>query len=94
MKVIGRKLLDDFIRQHADARSQVNTWILEAEEAQWKNTHDIRARYTHASFVGDNRVVFNIVGNNYRLDVKIDFGRQLILIKRIGTHSEYNRWRF
>lgn len=94
MKVVGRKVLDDFGRQHSDVRSQLNVWILEAEEAQWENTHDIRARYAHASFVGNDRVVFNMGGNKYRLDTKIDFKRQIILIKRIGTHAEYNRWNF
>ena len=94
MKVVKRKALEDFKRRHADARSHVDAWLCEAEEAQWKSSHDIKARYATASFLADNRVVFNLKGNKYRLDVKVSYKSQVVLIKRIGTHEEYNNWKF
>ena len=94
MKVVGRKKLEAFSRRHADVRSQIQAWLCEVEEAQWQTPHDVKARYTTASFLGDNRVVFNLKGNKYRLDVKLSYKNQVVLIKRIGTHAEYSTWKF
>ncbi len=94
MKVVGREILEAFKRKHADSRSRIDAWVAEVEEAAWKSPNDIRARYASASFVGDNRVVFNIKGNNYRLDTKVAFKPQVVLVKRIGTHAEYDSWEF
>ncbi len=94
MKVVGRKKLEEFSRRHADVRSQIQAWLCEVEEAQWQTPHDVKARYATASFLGDNRVVFNLKGNKYRLDVKLSYKNQVVLIKRIGTHAEYSTWKF
>lgn len=94
MKVVGIGKLEDFRQRHADARSQVDAWLHEAAAAQWRTPHDIKARYVQASFLADNRVVFNIKGNRYRLDVKISYENQVVVIVRIGTHAEYDSWSF
>ncbi len=94
MKVVGRRALDDFKRRHADARSHVDEWIRDVEEAEWQSPRDIKAKYVTASFLADNRVVFNLKGNSYRLDVKVSYENQVVLIKRIGTHAEYDNWKF
>jgi mRNA interferase HigB len=92
MKLAGRKLLEEFCLQHSDARKQLNVWIAEVEDAEWKTTQDIKDRYGQASFLANNHVVFNIKGNSYRLVVQVSFKNQGVLIKRIGTHAEYNKW--
>lgn len=94
MTVVGKNLLVEFVRKHADARSAISAWTAEAETASWKGSQDIKARYLSASFIGEGRVVFNIKGNHYRLDVQIDYATQVVLVKRIGTHAEYNTWKF
>jgi len=94
MTVVGKKLLSDFARRHADARSAVSAWTAEAEAASWNGSQDIKARYPTASFIGEGRVVFNIKGNHHRLDVQIDYATKVVLIKRIGTHAEYDNWTF
>jgi mRNA interferase HigB len=94
MKVVGLGKLDLFKRKHADARSQVDAWVREARNAVWQTPHDVRARYAQASFLGDHRVVFNIKGTRYRLDVKISYQTQVVFIMRIGTHAEYDTWSF
>jgi Uncharacterized protein conserved in bacteria len=94
MKVIGKRILFEFSKSHATVASQVSAWLAEAEEAEWSTPNDVKARYVHASFLSDNRVVFNIKGNKYRIDTKINYQHQIVLVKRIGTHSEYNKWRF
>lgn len=94
MKVVGRKRIDEFCQSHADARSQLASWLAEAEEAEWHNPVDVKERYPSASILGSGRVVFNIKGNRYRLDAKISYKNKTVLIKRIGTHAEYDEWIF
>ncbi|MDQ2922044.1 MAG: type II toxin-antitoxin system HigB family toxin [Acidobacteriota bacterium] len=94
MKVVGRESLEKFARKHADVRGQIDAWVCEAEEADWQTPDDIKKRYASVSFLANNRVIFNLKGNKYRLDIKISFKNQLILIMRIGTHEEYSTWKF
>ena len=94
MKLLGKKHLDDFARTHADVRVQIDAWIAEVEEARWHGPMDIKARFLSASFLADNRVVFNLKGNKYRLDTKVNYKNQIVLVKRIGTHAEYDKWTF
>ncbi len=92
MRIVGREVLYDFILQHADAKTAANAWLAEAEDAEWKSPMDIKVRYPHASILSDRRVIFNLKGNKYRMEVKISYQNQILLIKRAGTHAEYSRW--
>lgn len=94
MKVVGRKTLEDFVVRHSDVRSQADAWLCEVEEAEWQSPQDIKARYAHASFLSDSRVIFNLKGNKYRLDTKVTYATRIVLVVRIGTHAEYSRWIF
>jgi mRNA interferase HigB len=94
MTVVGLEKLIDFSRSHTDASQQISAWLLEAEEAQWETPLDIKARFPSASFLADNRVIFNIKGKKYRLDAKVSYKTKIVLIKRIGTHAEYSKWDF
>ena len=94
MRLVNKPLLEDFKRKHADARSQIDAWICEVEDAQWSGPHDIKSRFPTASFMADNRVVFNLKGNSYRLDVNVAYGNEIVIVKRIGTHTQYDRWTF
>lgn len=92
MLVVGRKILEDFSAGHADARSQLDAWLSEVEEADWQSPIDVKARYASASILGGNVVVFNVKGNDYRLEVKISYTSKTVLVTRIGTHAEYSKW--
>ena len=61
------------------------------ESADWSGPEDVRARYRTASIVGDDRVVFNIKGNTYRLVVAINYAAKVVFIKFFGTHAEYGK---
>jgi mRNA interferase HigB len=91
LRVIAKKVLREFCFKHPDSEQQLKSWYNEAEKAVWKNTHDIKEEYPSASILGDNRIIFNIKGNNYRLIVRINFQYQMVWIRFIGTHSEYDR---
>jgi len=91
MKVIAVGTLRIFWERHPDAEQPLKAWYDEARHAVWSTPQDIRNRYASASFVGHNRVVFNIKGNDYRLIVAVAYRFQAIYIKFVGTHTEYNR---
>ncbi len=94
MNVRGKKILTDFMRKHANSKRALQTWVAMVEDATWQKNTDIKGFFGAASFLGNRRVVFNIKGKTYRLDVKIDYERQIVLVMRIGTHSEYDKWKF
>jgi len=92
MKIIGRKKLDDFKHKHRDVCSQLDSWAAEVNNTSWSKPLDIKKRYSTASFLANNHVVFNIKGNKYRLKVQVSYKNQIVLIKKIGTHNEYVNW--
>lgn len=90
MRVIAKKILRDFWEAHADSEQQLKSWYQETSKADWRNPNEIKREYPSASILNNNRVVFNIKGNNYRLIVKINYDYQIIWIRFIGTHAEYD----
>ncbi len=91
MRVIARKTLRLFWEKHNDSEQQLISWYKEAEKAIWKNHNELKKEYPSASILENNRIVFNIKGNRYRLIVKINFQYQIIWIRFIGTHAEYDK---
>ncbi len=91
MNVISKKTLVEFYNKHPQAKSPLESWYAEARKALWENTQDIKRGYKSASFLKDNRVVFNIKGNDYRLVVHLDYKRHIARIKFVGTHEEYDK---
>lgn len=91
MRVITRQKLTQFWQKHKDAEEPLKAWFKEAEYAQWKTPSDIKARYSTADFLKGNRVVFNIKGNHYRLVVKIHYNTQIVYLRFVGTHKEYEK---
>lgn len=91
MRIISKSTLRTFWTKHKDCEEQLKSWYKEAEEARWKGPRDIKRDYTAASFLPDNRVVFNIKGNNYRLVVKINYDYGIVWIRFVGTHGQYDK---
>lgn len=91
MRVIAKKILRDFWEKHEDCEQQLKSWFREAQKAEWENPNQIKDEYPSASILNDNRVVFNIKGNNYRLIVKISYEYEMVWIRFIGTHAEYDK---
>jgi len=91
MRIVAKKNLLSFIERHAPARQALLAWHGEAAKANWKSPQDIKDRYASASFVGKNRAVFNIKGNDFRLIVAIAYQIGVVYIKFVGTHAEYDK---
>lgn len=94
MIVLGRDKLVNFYVKHANAKKALEAWFSEAETACWKTPQDIKNRYNSADFLADNRVIFNIKGNNYRLVVKVRYQNGVVAIDWVGTHAEYDKQQF
>lgn len=92
MKLLGKPTLREFTDRYADARSQVESWVAEVEEAGWKTPLELKGRYPKASLIGDQQVVFNICGNRYRLWVSVAYRTGVVVVRKIGTHKEYDGW--
>ncbi len=90
MRVVAKKALREFWERFPDAEDALKTWFAEAERARWSTPGEIKAQYRSASFLKDNRVVFNICGNKYRLIAKISYKNSIVLIRFVGTHREYD----
>ncbi len=91
MRVIAKKILREFCEKHSSCEQQLKAWYKEADKGTWKNLNELKNEYPSVSILEDNRVCFNIKGNNYRLIVKINFDYQMMWIRFIGTHAEYDK---
>jgi mRNA interferase HigB len=91
MHVISRKQLREFAARHPDAESSLQAWFHEAKQAHWGTTADIKQQFGSASILKGNRVVFNICGNKYRLVAKINYHAEIVYIRFVGTHSNYDK---
>jgi mRNA interferase HigB len=91
MRIISRSTLRNFWERHADSEQALKSWYQEAERNKWSSPNDIKNDYPSASILTDNRVVFNIKGNSYRLIVKINYSYGVMWIRFIGTHAEYDK---
>ncbi|MFZ1934191.1 MAG: type II toxin-antitoxin system HigB family toxin [Thermoguttaceae bacterium] len=99
MRVISLKLLRDFWRRFPDAERPLPQWYKTAIEARWNNLQDVRQTYPHADGVrteaGETLTLFNIGGNKYRLIARIRYDYQLVNVRAVLTHREYDEgnWR-
>jgi len=91
MRVVAKKILRDFWEKYNDSEHQLKTWYKEASKAAWRNPTDIKNDYSKVSTLKSGKVVFNICGNNYRLIVDINYKRQWVFVRFIGTHKEYDK---
>lgn len=91
LRVVAKKTLRAFWTKHPDCEQQLKSWYQEANAARWKSPKDIKKEFPTASILTDNRVVFNIKGNRYRLIVKINYAYQMAWIRFIGTHAQYDK---
>ena len=91
LRIISKKILREFWEKHSDSQQQLKSWFQETSAVEWKNSKEIKKKYPSASFLVDNRVVFNIKGNKYRLIAKINYDYHMIWIRFIGTHAEYDK---
>ncbi len=91
MRIIARKVLHDFAKNHSDAKGPLESWWLIAKRADWSGPQDIKNELPKSSIVANNRVVFDICGGSYRLVVQFNYSYRMGYIRFIGTHTEYDK---
>ncbi len=91
MHIISRPKLITFWQKHPDSETPLRLWFKKAEQAKWKNLNELKADFPMADYVGNNRVVFDIKGNNYRIIVLVFFSGQNLFIRFVGTHAAYDK---
>jgi mRNA interferase HigB len=93
MRLIAVSTLKQYVEENSarrDAWGPLMAWAAEVKKATWLEPADIKEKYRSASFVGDNRVIFNIAGNKYRLIVKVNYPAQIVYVRFVGGHREYD----
>jgi mRNA interferase HigB len=92
MQVIARRTLKEFWGRHPQAEGPIRAWLAVAIKANWAYPSDIKRQFGNTvDFVGDNRVIFDLGGNKYRLVAHVSFMFGHVLVKFIGTHTAYDR---
>ncbi len=91
MRIISRKVLKEFWETHPQAEIPLRAWFAEVEKTVWTTPQDIKNHYRSADFLKNNRVIFNISGNRYRLIAMVNYSYNIVYIRFIGTHKEYDR---
>lgn len=93
MRVIAFRTIREFFEEqrYSDSEVSLRSWYQVAKSAEWMNSNDLKKQFKNASIIGDGRVVFNIKGNDYRLVVAIDYEFQVIFIRFVGTHKQYDK---
>lgn len=93
MRIIAFRTIREFFEkpEYQDSEPSLRAWYHDAKSAEWKSSNELKHQYKNASIVGEGRAVFNIKGNSYRLVVAIDYEFQIIFIRFIGTHKQYDK---
>lgn len=91
MRIITFKRILEFSKKYADAENPLKYWYHTVKEKEWSNLNEIKQSFNSVDYVGNNRYVFNIKGNDYRLVAIISFNAKKVYIRFIGTHSEYDK---
>ena len=89
--IIATRTLNEYGKKYPEAKTALQKWYHEIAESDFKNFNDLKRTYANASVVGDDRVVFNLCGNKYRLLVRFNFVFKSVQVKWFGTHKEYDK---
>ena len=91
MRIIAPNRLREFWEKHTDAQQALQAWYADVKQADWQTPADIKNVYRNVSIVANNRAIFNIKGNKYRLVVVVQYQYGIVYIRFVGTHQEYDK---
>lgn len=90
-RIFSKGTLREYWEKYPETEQYLKTWYDTAIHTNWNNPNEVKNTYATASILKDNRIVFNICGNSYRLIAKFNFEKKWIFIRFIGTHKEYDK---
>ncbi|MBI5879265.1 MAG: type II toxin-antitoxin system HigB family toxin [Chloroflexi bacterium] len=91
MRIIARRTLREFWQRHSAAEQPLRAWYAQVRSAVWRTPADVKNDYRNASLLANQRVIFNIKGNSYRLVTMLNYQHGIVFIRFIGTHADYDR---
>ena len=91
MRIIAKRTLRGFWESNPDAKGPLTSWYAHAKHADWKTPNGVKEDYASASIVANNRIVFNIGGNKYRLICHARYDLSILFVGFVGTHEEYDK---
>ena len=91
MQIIAKRTLRQFWERHPQAETPLKVWFAMVSKAEWSGPAEVRAMFGSADFVADNRVIFDIGGNKFRIVVRVSYRFKRVLVKFVGTHREYDQ---
>lgn len=94
MEVLNSRLIKQFIAEHADAEAALNDWVTKTTAAEWKNNADVQKTFNSADHLGDQKFIFNIGGNNFRLAAMVWIAQEWVYVLKVMTHAEYDKEKF
>lgn len=91
MRIITTKTLYDFTKKNQDADVAIRLWVKTVSKAEWNCFADVKSTFNSVDSVGNDRFVFNVKGNNYRIIAKVLFIPKMMFIRFVGTHKQYDK---
>ncbi len=91
MRVVSKKKIIDYYAKNINAKVALEEWYKKVSKLSWENLNELKEDFPSADYVGNNRVVFNIKGNDYRLIAIVIYVSHKLYIRWIGTHAEYDK---
>jgi len=91
MRIVTFLKIKEFSEKHSSSNVALRDWFIKAKRSEWKTLNDVKQTFNSVDYVGNNRFVFNIKGNDYRLVAIIIFASSKVYIRFIGTHSNYDK---
>lgn len=91
MRILAKKILREFWELYPDSEEQLKSWFQETSKGEWPNPNFVKNEFPNSRIISNNRVIFNIKGNQYRLIVRVNYKYQVVYVRFIGTHESYDR---
>ncbi|QQR57409.1 MAG: type II toxin-antitoxin system HigB family toxin [Candidatus Melainabacteria bacterium] len=94
MEILNSRIIKQFIEVHPDAEAPLNDWIYKTRTAHWKNNSDVQKTFNSADHLGDQKFIFNIGGNNFRMAAMVWIENERVYLLKLMTHAEYDKEKF
>jgi mRNA interferase HigB len=92
--ILNSRVIKQFIEEQADAEAPLNDWVIKTQAAEWKNNADVQKTFNSADHIGDQKFIFNIGGNNFRLAAMVWIVQERVYVLKIMTHADYDKEKF
>jgi mRNA interferase HigB len=94
LEILNSRAITQFIEKHADAEAPLSDWVTKIKAAEWRNNSDIQKTFNSADHLGDQKFIFNIGGNNFRMAAMVWIEQERVYVLKLMTHAEYDKEKF